>query len=55
MLGLRPLKKEKMINEFISVCKFVLVNPATSASGERLFSSVRRLKTWLRNNEVKAI
>ena len=34
MLVLCPLKKEKMINEVISVCKFVLVNPATSASDE---------------------
>jgi len=26
-----------------------LVNPATSASGERSFSTARRLKTWLRS------
>ena len=28
---------------------FILVNPATSASGERSFSTARRLKTWLRS------
>ena len=38
-----------MINEVISVCKLLLVNPATSASGERSFSTARRLKTWLRS------
>ena len=38
-----------MINEVISVCKLSLVNPGTSASGERSFSTTRRLKTWLRS------
>ena len=39
-------KPRKMINEAISACKFVLVNPATSASSEISFSTSRRLKTW---------
>ena len=38
-----------MISEVISVCKLLLVNPATSASGERSFSTAGRLKTWLRS------
>ena len=38
--------ERKIINEVISVCKLLLVNPATSASGERSFSTARRLKTW---------
>ena len=38
-----------MINEVISICKLLLVNPATSASGETSFSTTRRLKKWLRS------
>ena len=37
--------ERKMINEVITV----LVNPATSAAGERSFSTARRSKTWLRS------
>ena len=37
-----------MISEVISICKLLLVNPATSATGERSFSTARRIKTWLR-------
>ena len=29
--------------------ELILVNPATSAAGERSFSTARRLKTWLRS------
>ena len=32
------------------ICKLLLVNPATSATGERSFSMARRVKTWLRAN-----
>ena len=38
-----------MISEIITLCKLLLVNPATSAAGERSFSSAQRLKTWLRS------
>ena len=38
--------ERKMINEVISVCKLIPVDPATSAAGVR--SIARRLKTWLR-------
>ena len=37
-----------MITEIITLCKLLLLNPATSAAGEGSFSSARRLKTWLR-------
>ena len=37
------------IKEVITSCKLILVNPATSATGERSFSTARRLKTWLRS------
>ena len=37
-----------MITEIITLCK-LLVNAATSAAGERSFSSARRPKTWPRS------
>ena len=43
-----------MITEIITLCKLLLVNPATSAAGERSFSSARRLKTWLRSTMTQA-
>ena len=39
-----------MITEVIVIGKLLLVNPATSATGERSFSMARRVKTWLRAN-----
>ena len=36
-----------MIKEVITLCKLILVNPATSAAGERSFSTAWTLKTWL--------
>ena len=39
--------EREMIKEVITLCKLILVNPATSAAGERSFSTARRLKTWL--------
>ena len=37
-----------MISEVIQICVLIHVNPATSASGERSFSTARRIKSWLR-------
>ena len=39
-----------MLTEVIVICKLLLVNPATSATGERSFSTAKRVKTWLRAN-----
>ena len=44
-----PNPEREMIKEVIALCKLILVNPATSAAGERSFSTARRLKTWLRS------
>ena len=44
-----PNPEREMIKEVITLCKLILVNPATSAAGERSFSTARRLKTWLRS------
>ena len=45
--------ERKMINEDITVCKLILVNPATSAAGERSFSTARGLKTCLRSTMIQ--
>ena len=42
--------KMRPITEVIVICKLLLVNPATSATGERSFSMARRVKTWLHAN-----
>lgn len=42
--------KRCMISEVIQICILIHVNPATSASGERSFSTARRIKSWLRAN-----
>ena len=44
-----PEPEKSMVNEIITICKLLLVNPATSAAGEQSFSATRRLKTWLRS------
>ena len=44
-----PEPEKKLIQEVQNICKLLTVNPATSAAGERSFSSARRLKTWLRS------
>lgn len=38
-----------LIPNIIKVCKLLLVNPATSATAERSFSSARNIKTWQRS------
>ena len=44
-----PNPEREMIKEVITLCKLILVNPATSAAGKRSFSTARRLKPWLRS------
>ena len=44
-----PKEQLSMISDVIKIIKLILVNPATTASGERSFSAARRLKTWLRS------
>ena len=39
-----------IITEVIVICKLLLVNPATRATGEWSFSMARREKRWLRAN-----
>ena len=46
--------EREMIKDVITLCKLILVNPATSAAGERSFSTARRLKPWLRSRMNQA-
>ena len=45
---LQPIERQ-LIDHVIVVCKLIYVNPATSATGERSFSTARLIKTWLRS------
>ena len=42
------------ITEVVNVLKLILVMPATNATSERSFSSMRRLKTYLRSTMTQA-
>ena len=42
--------ERSLVSEVVTLCKLLAVNPATSASSERLFSAARRVKTWLRSS-----
>ena len=46
MVSKFPKPEEKLIQEAQTICQLPPVNPATSAAGERSFSSARHLKTW---------
>ena len=47
---LRKLSKEEklLFSEFVTLAKLILVSLATNAVGERLYSTIRRIKTYLR-------
>ncbi|CAC5381633.1 unnamed protein product [Mytilus coruscus] len=48
-------KGEKVwLNEVVKLIKLVLVMPATSATSERSFSSLRRMKSYLRSTMKQA-
>lgn len=44
----QPSTVRQLFSETIKVVQLLLVVPATAAAAERTFSSLRRLKTWLR-------
>ena len=46
--------EQLLIHNVITVCKLIQVNPATSSTGERSFSTARRIKTWQRSNMLQA-
>lgn len=49
--AVKALKPEQrcLISSVISICKLILVNPATTATAEISFYLARRLLTWLRS------
>ena len=49
--GVKALKHEQryLISSVVTICKLILVNPATTATAERSFSLARRLLTWLQS------
>jgi len=46
---LKDKKVAKGLPQVVTLLKLFLVVPATSASAERSFSLLRRIKTWLRS------
>ena len=49
-LKIQTTKHQRLlIPNVIRICKLLLVNPATSATPERSFSSGRNIKTWQRS------
>ena len=54
-----PKKKRFLINEVEKLVKLLLLAPATNAESERIFSAMKRVKTYLRstmgNKRLKAL
>ena len=46
--SLHPTKL-KLIPNIVTIVQLILINPATSCTPERSFSTALRLKTWLRS------
>ena len=44
-----PSSRKLIIPTFTKLCELILVNPVTLYAAKRLFSTERRLKTWLRS------
>ena len=44
-----PESEEELIPNIMRIIKLFLINPATSCSPERFFSTARRFKSWLRS------
>jgi hypothetical protein len=51
--NLHPHERQ-LIDNVITLCKLIHVNPATSATGERSFSTARRVKTWQRSTMLQS-
>ena len=49
-----PTEDFILVPNIMSVIKLVVVNSATSATAERIFSLARNLKTWLRSKMLPA-
>ena len=45
--------KKQLISEVVTLLKLIIVAPATNAESERMFSSMKRIKTYLRSTVGK--
>ena len=45
--------KNQLISEVVTLLKLIIVAPATNAESERMFSSMKRIKTYLRSTMGK--
>lgn len=41
--------KKKLIDQVITLIKLIMIAPATNAESERVFSAMKRVKSYLRN------
>jgi hypothetical protein len=51
--NLHPHERQ-LIDNVTTLCKLIHVNPAMSATGERSFSTARRVKTWQRSTMLQS-
>ena len=49
MFKRRDKNEKLLVPNIVTICKLLLVNPATSATPERSFSSGHNIKTWKRS------
>ena len=49
MFKRRDKSEKLLVPNIVTICKLLLVNPATSTTPERSFSSGRNIKTWKRS------
>ena len=49
MFKRRDKREKLLVPNIVTICKLLLVNPATSATPEHSFSSGRNIKTWKRS------
>ena len=47
-----PREQRLLLLCTVCMCKFLLVNPATTSAAERSFSTARRIKTWMRSKMI---
>ena len=48
-----PESEKELIPNIMRITKLLLINPATSSSPERRFSTARRLKFWLQSTMIR--
>ena len=49
-----PQQQRLLMPNTVHMCKLLLVNPATTSTAERSFSTARRIKNWMRSKMIPA-